>query len=394
MTGELLRVGPVIGRETMEQVKSRVEGYLSLANTDPVDHLSEYVGKQMIGDVQRWILEKYFASVAGGKINAGHGYDEDPISVQVVKELKEITGAKEVAIVPTGTGANLDLIASFCDANEGEMKFVACDSEHTVNTEGKMLQKAGIKKENMILMPSKSHDGIVLAEDLAQTIEKIDGKFIFQMAIPTNEGVVPTLEELKLLIDTVHNKGGYFLIDGARLTNALVNWGAELGILTELGVDGFTLGTSKKGGLAEVVCINNQEASAQLLSEAKSYGHVSSKESPLSLVTGVFLTTGLWRKEAESENIAATAFAEMIKAEGIIPEFTVGANSVFITLSKEEQEMLASDPDLGWIYSDYGADSNISRIAFTGFQSQESVMAVAKAVCGARNKDVLKESQV
>ena len=384
MSTQFLREARQIGRDTLTQVRSRLDEYLALASTTPNTHLSEYIGQQMIGGVQRYVLDSYLTQIAQGEINAGHGYDEDPISVQVVKELKELTGAKGVVIVPTGTAANLDLIASFCDANSGDMTFVACETEHTVNTEGSMLQKAGIKKENTLLIPSKSHDGIISPEDLAQRVEKIDGKFIFQMAIPTNEGVVPTITELQMLIDIVHRRGGYFLIDGARLANALVHWGASLNKLTEMGLDGFTLGTSKKGGLAEVVCINNPEAAAKLADEAKAYGHVSSKGSPLALVTGVFLATDLWRKEAESENRAATLFADIIQQEGLVPEFKVDANAVFITLSTEEQGRLANNPDLGMVYSDYGPNADISRISFIGFQTEESVRAAAEAVINAR----------
>ena len=380
-----------VGLGTVAEVKLTAARYFALAERDPNNHLSEYVGPQMLGGISRYFLDKYLAKIASGEINTGHGYNEDPISIQVTKELKKLTGSKAVAIVPTGTAANLDLIASFCDSNDEEMKFIACETEHSVNLEEKMLQKAGIKKENMKLMAF--HNGIVSVEDLSQATEEIDGKFIFQMAIPSSEGMVPSMKEFRLLIDVVHKKGGYFLVDGARLTNALVHWKVGLGVLTKLGVDGFTLGTSKKGGLAEVVCINDKQAATKLSEEAKSYGHTSSKESPLAFITGIFLTTDLWRKEAESENKSATLFADILKGNGISPEFEVDSNTVFITLSKKEQERLTGDNSeeeqeqltdenfkLGMLYHDYGPGANISRIMFIGFQSEESVRKAAEVV--------------
>ncbi len=375
------------GKDVIHQVKFCLDGYLKLASADvSVNHLSEYVGPQMLGSFSRYVLDKYLAKVSTGDINSGHGYDEDPITQQVVKEIVNLTEARDAVIVPTGTAANLDLIASFVNSRNYKeaLKLVACETEHTVVLEGEMLRKAGVKEGDLVLIPSRKNNGIIDPADLEATVGTLEGEFIFQMAIPSNEGVVPSLDQVKELISIVKNRKGLFLIDGARLANALVNWGEGLDILTKIGVDGFTLGTSKKGGLAEVVCISDEFAAKRLHDEAKAFGHISSKGSPLSLVTGIFLTTNLWQVEAESENRSATRFSEILSGIGIASEFAVGANSVFIKLTDKEKQELEANPNFGTVYSDYGSEKNITRVVFTGLQIPDRVLSAAAALAMAK----------
>ena len=384
-TSELRRAGGLV----IKEVRERLDHYLSLAAATNEEaatpHLSEYVGLQMLGAFSRYALDRYFSGLASGRISAGHGYDEDPISQEVVGEVAKLTGTKRAVIVPTGTAANLDLISSFVVSRggPGSLKFLACESEHTVALEGGVLQKAGVRKEDLVLLPSRRNDGIVNLDDLKKAVATLDGGFIFQMALPSNEGVTPSLEEIKKLLAAVKEKKGLFLVDGARLPNALAYLKADLNLLTEIGVDGFTLGTSKKGGLAEMVCIADEAAAKQLPIEAKSFGHISSKGSPLALVSGLFLTTTLWKREAQSENDAAARFAKIISEIGINPEFPPGGNSVFLKLQKGEIEELKKTPSFGAVYDDYGPN-RIARVVFLGFQPPEVVLSAAAALAEAR----------
>lgn len=373
------------GRDVIGQARASVDRYLALANDKPNPHQSEYVGPQMLGGLQRYALDRYFSAVASGSVNAEHGYDEDPITQQVIKETKELTGTEAVVLVPTGTAANLDLVSSFTSVRkkDGPVKYIASSSAHTFIFEGDMLQKAGIREEDCVKIPPRDN-GVPLIEDIKKSIEG-ENNFIFHITIPSDEGVVPPLTEIREMIELVHERGGAFLVDGARLTNALVHWNADLGILNELGVDGFTLGTSKKGGLAEAVCVSEPTAAEILPNEAKSFGHISSKSSPLAIATGLFLTTDLWRVEAESENTAASRFAEISTAIGIKPEFPVNANGVFIKLTEEEREELKLNPNFGETYADYGPDTNVSRILFTGLRPPEYVLSAAAALAIVRN---------
>jgi threonine aldolase len=375
-----------IGRDTLGQVKDKVDEYLSLAGeasgAAPNPHRSEYVGEGMASAITRYTMDRYLGEVAAGRLNTEHGYDEDTISTTVMRELREKTGTEQVVLVPTGTAANLDLVASFVDAAEdpSKIKFFACTSEHTVNYEAKMLRKAGIVEENISLLPPRVEgDGLMDPATLEASLPR-EGEFIFQIAIPTGEGVVPPVEDFKTMVALVKERGGKFLLDGARLTNALAHWELDLGDLKELGVDGFTLGTSKKGGLAEVVGIYDQKAAALLPEEAKSYGHTHSKTAPLALVTGAYLNTNLWRTEAKSENDSAKAFASLASEMGLEPQFSVDANMVFLKLSPEILKALEANPAFGGVYDDYGQDHNISRLVFTGFKPAESIRAAADAL--------------
>lgn len=219
-----------VGRSVLQEIRSKLNGYLTLAEIAPKtgSHLSEYTGHQMLGAITRYVLDQYFASMASGKIDAEHGYDDNMITYEIKSELRKAMRAAQVEIVPTGTAANLCLISSFTSAYGQELKFIACETEHTIILEGGMLQKAGIQQHNIIRFPARNRgDGIIDLEIIKQVLPK-NGKFIFQMAIPSNEGVVPTIDELHTMIRLVKNHGGIFLVDGARITNALVHWGKDL----------------------------------------------------------------------------------------------------------------------------------------------------------------------
>ena len=53
---------------------------------------------------------------------------------------------------------------------------------------------------------------------------------------------------------------------------------------------------------------------------------------------------------------------------------------VFIKLPPDVLEQLATHPQFGGVYSDYGRDEDISRIVFTGFQTPESLSAMISAL--------------
>jgi threonine aldolase len=387
-----------MGRDTLREVNATSKRYLAIAATASRDvpnrHMSEYVGPQMLGTTTRAVMDRYAELLASGEINAQHGYDEDELTQTVVSELRKRTGAEGIILTLTGTAANLDLIASFVSATPAherpDLQFVACETEHTLVHEGDMLAKAGIEAENMVLLPSRDKgDGFIDPIALAQALEKLQPGFIFQMAVPSNEGVVPPLAEFRAMVELVKSHRGRFLLDGARLANALAYWDLELEDLKKLGIDGFTLGTSKKGGLAEVVGIFDPAAAQLLHHEAKSFGHISSKTAPLALVTGVFLNTNLWKAEASSENAQAQAFAQALHEMGITPHFEVCSNMVFIQLPSEVLQALEAHPEFGVVYSDYGPDENVSRIVFTGFQPPEAIDQMVEVLTDVIHRDEL-----
>lgn len=382
-----------IDESVRDEVRSKADAYLQLLTTKTnVTALSEYVGPQMLGTLARYALDKYFAALAKGEINAEHGYDEDPLTKKVVAEIEKATETKKAVLVPSGTAANLSLITSFVDAYTQDgipPSFIVWSEEHTVNTEGKMLSRTGLRDENIRKVPVRKHDGILEADDLQGTIEMMTRPFIVQMAIPTIMGVVPSMESVRKLADLIHSRKGKLLIDGARLTNALAHWGQGLDCLSKLGVDGFTLGSSKKGEVVETVCINDQKAADKLWDAAKSFGHISSKTSPLAYVTGLFFTTDWWKDEARSENDAATKFASLIGKSGINPVFRVDTNVVFVSMSKTEEEKLAKDARFGLVYNDYHphgpqVDPNVGRVTFTGYLPEDVVNDRAQALIEAK----------
>ncbi len=389
-----------LGLRDVQNFSTFIDELIDLARKNEqlpnVYHLSEYVGAHMLNPLLAAALNRYLRLIGSGEMHAGHGYDENTL-VEVVKEkIKTLIGFKEFTFSITGTGANLILLSSIVSAyfpDSDTVQFVACDTEHTVALEGDMLRKTGIRQKNYKLFPSRNEgDGLITPRELEDFLKREniqDRNFIFQMAIPTNMGVVPSLEELNELVVIVKNHGGKFLIDGARLTNALVYWNINLQKLQELGVDGLTLGTSKKGGITEVVGVFDENAAKTLLQEAKAFGHIYSKMTPHAFVTAAFLCTNFWEKEALSENKSAALFAKYMNALDIPVEYKVCTNMVFIKISEDVFSTLRKSPTFGEIYKDYGPNKDIGRIIFSGFESHEKILAAAKALAQAMGKDPL-----
>jgi threonine aldolase len=376
-----------VGLPVLKQVNDTINRYLQVAEAasaeKPNPRMSEYAGPQALNTLLVVALGRLSESVAGRRTNMSYAHGHDKLSVQVEEDLKKLLDAEGVSFVTSGTAANLILISSFVGSAEDPeaVQFVAREAEHSIVNEGNMLRKAGVRKENTVLLPEReTPDGTIDPETLSQALEGIDGQFIFQMAIPSNEGRVPSLEELKVLVDIVKAKGGSFLVDGARIMNALVHWGIGLDEVKDLGIDGISLGTSKKGGLAELVTIFDKQAATLLADETKSFGHASSKNASLALVTGVMLTTDLWKAEAESENQSAQIFVEAAYGMGLEPYYEVNANLVFMRIPLPVVASLVAHPSFGEVYSDYGTEGDVTRLVFTGFESPESLASMIDAL--------------
>lgn len=382
-----------MGKPVLAQVNTAIERYLKVAEESSADkpnpRMSEYAGPQALNSLLAVALQRLSERVANRRINMSYAHDHDALSVQVKEDLKQLLGAEDISFVISGTGANLVLISSFVNSAENPeaIRLIAREAEHSIVNEGDMLRNAGIRKENIIKLPEKATpDGTIDPETLSQALEGIDGPFIFQMAIPSNEGRVPSLEELKVLVDIVKAQGGSFLVDGARIMNALVHWGIGLDEVKDLGIDGISLGTSKKGGLAELVTIFDKQAAALLAHETKSFGHASSKNASLALVTGVMLTTDLWKAEAESENQSAQIFVEAAHDMGLEPYYEVNSNLVFMRIPMPVVNTLVTHPSFGEVFSDYGTEEDVTRLVFTGFESPESLASLIEALREAMGK--------
>lgn len=386
---ELLRLDSKLIKEVNARINLYLQAAQDASEENPNPHMSEYAGPQSLNTLLEIALRRLSDKVAQGTINMSFAYDHDALSTTIKDEVKELLGAENIAFVTSGTAANLLLISSVVSAAEDPdaITFIARESEHTLTEEKNMVRKAGVRLENIKKLPDKTiNDGYIDPLVLSQTLESIEGPFIFQMSIPSNEGVVPSLDELRKLIEIVKQKGGTFLVDGARIMNALVFWGVGLDEVKDLGIDGISIGTSKKGGLAEVVALYHPDAAGVLETEAKSYGHASSKNASLAYVSGIMLTTDLWKAEAESENKSAQIFAEAAREMGLEPYYAVCSNMVFMDIPMPVVESLKQHPTFGAVYSDYGVEGTVSRIVFTGFESPKTQDDMIRAFKAAMQK--------
>jgi len=142
---------------------------------------------------------------------------------------------------------------------------------------------------------------------------------VVSITCPTDFGTVYTVDEVSALATLAHGQGLKMHLDGARLANALVALGAAPHeLLTDAGVDAFSLGAIKNGamGTDAIVCFD-PAVSEQLVYRLKRSGHVASKMRYQSAQLIAYLTGDLWLRLAARSNEAMAQLSGGLRDLGV-----------------------------------------------------------------------------
>ena len=286
-------------------------------------------------------------------------YGDDEVTARLENLIWETFGPQaSIYLVFNGTGANVLCIDAMCRSHEA----VVCAETAHINVDecGAPQRVVGCR-----LLTVDTPDG-KLTPELVKTrlhgfgFEHHSQPKAISISQPTELGTLYTLEEIKSLADLAHSYDMYLHVDGARLANAAVALGCTFKeMTTDLGVDALSFGGTKNGLLMGESCVLlNPSLDNDMLYRRKQMTQLGSKMRFMAAQMECYLTTGLWRRNAEHSNrMAQLLRQEVEKVEGVKIMYPVQVNSVFAQLPREVWKRLQGS----YFFYDWDEDADVVR---------------------------------
>ena len=291
------------------------------------------------------ISPEIMEAIASANVDHALAYGDDEYCEKAVQLLRQEFGAQaNVYFVFNGTGANVLNIDAMCRSHHA----VVCAETAHINVDecGAPQRIVGCR-----LLTVPTPDG-KLTPDLVKTqlhgfgFEHHSQPRAISITQPTELGTLYTLDEIRALADLAHSHDMYLHMDGARLANAAVALGCTFRqMTTDLGVDCLSFGGTKNGMMiGESAIILNPALDVELKYRRKQMAQLSSKMRFMAAQFEAYLSTGVWRRNAEHSNLMAQllyqSLREVPQAKVVYP---VQANSVFVQLPNKVWNALLDD---------------------------------------------------
>jgi threonine aldolase len=271
--------------------------------------------------------------------NHGHvvAYGDDPYTDAATAEFKRHFGEKCVVFfVFLGTGAN---VLGLKAAVEPFNAVICAESAHiNVDECGAPEAFTGCK-----LLSVATRDGKLSVKGIEKHMHGFGFEHHAQPKVvsitqPTELGTVYQIAEIREIAQYVHAHGMLLHMDGARLANAAVHLGVELGPMTrDAGVDILSFGGTKNGMMyGEAVVFFRPELAVNFKYTRKQGMQLASKMRFIAAQFKALLSNGLWAQNAARANQGAQRLASRIAAlSGIVITQRVQTNALFATLPQE-----------------------------------------------------------
>ena len=283
------------------------------------------------------ISPEILQAISDANVDHALAYGDDEWCARAEALFREHFGEQaRVYFVFNGTGANVLNIDAMCRSHEA----VVCAETAHINVDecGAPQRVVGCR-----LLTVDTPDG-KLTPELVKTrlhgfgFEHHSQPRAISISQPTELGTLYPLQEIRALADLAHEYNMYLHIDGARLANAAVALGCTFRqMTTDLGVDCLSFGGTKNGMLmGESVVLLNPALDVDMKYRRKQMTQLSSKMRFTAAQFEAYLSTGIWRRNAENSNrMAQLLFGELQGIAGVRVMYPVQVNSVFAQLPSE-----------------------------------------------------------
>ena len=291
------------------------------------------------------ISPEILKAIADANVDHALAYGDDEYCSRVEDLFRSYFGNQaQVYFVFNGTGSNVLSIDTLCRSHHA----VVCAESAHINVDecGAPQRIVGCK-----LLTVPTPDG-KLTPELVKTqlhgfgFEHHSQPRAISITQSTELGTLYTLEEIKALADLAHSYNMYLHVDGARLANAAVALGCTFKeMTTDLGVDILSFGGTKNGMMmGESVVVLNPTLDVELKYRRKQMSQLCSKMRFIAAQYEAYLTTGLWRRNAEHSNHMAQLLYNAVKdIPQVEVQYPVQVNSVFVKLPHDVWTGLQQD---------------------------------------------------
>ena len=304
------------------------------------------------------ISREILTAIGGANEDHALAYGDDEWCARTEGIFCETFGPEaKVYFVFNGTGANVLCIDAMCRSHEA----VVCAETAHINVDecGAPQRVVGCR-----LLTVETADG-KLTPELVRTrlhgfgFEHHSQPKAISISQPTELGTLYSLEEIRALADLAHSYNMYLHMDGARLANAAVALGKSFKeMTTEVGVDCLSFGGTKNGMLMGESCvILNRVLDVEMKYRRKQMTQLCSKMRFIAAQFEAYLTTGLWRRNAEHSNAMAQLLQKEVKKLGVRVMYPVQVNSVFVQLPADIWHALQKE----YFFYDWDEAQNVVR---------------------------------
>ncbi len=274
--------------------------------------------------------------------NEGHmpSYGTDPISEKAISYFRKHFGQQsEVFFVFNGTACNVLSLQFLMRRHES----VLC----SINSHLHQDECAAPEFFAGKLRTIAAVEGKMKLTDLQEAlIRKGDQHFsqvrVVSLTQPTELGTCYSLNEIKTIVEWAHSQNLYVHMDGARITNALVNLKCSFKeMTTDLGVDVVSFGGTKNGlMMGEAIVVLNPKLASRAKHELKyirkQSAQLPSKTRFIAAQFCEYFENELYLKIAtHSTSMAERLFQGLQKIEKIKITSQRQSNAVFVIFPKE-----------------------------------------------------------
>ena len=312
--------------------------------------------------------------------NQGHAtaYGEDRWTERANRVFRDLFGRRaEVFFVYNGTGANVIGMQAVLSSHHG----VICTGASHINYDecGATENYIGSK-----LLPVAASDGRMKPDQIlpflsARGVVHHSQPKVVSLTQATECGTVYDSDSVREIAKICHKNDMYLHMDGARISNAAVALGLELGDITgRLGVDILSLGGTKNGVMfGEAIVVWRPELAENLRYIRKQGMQLASKMRFISAQFATLFGTDLWRENALHANELAQALATRLHdVPGVEIAYPVEANGVFARFPRAAIARIQNEI----FFYVWDPEADIVRLMLSFDSTMEDVEALVAAV--------------
>ncbi len=278
-------------------------------------------------------------------MDATPGYGKDEYCERARERIRELCACPEadVHFLVGGTQTNQTVIAAALRPYQGVL---SADSGHIQTHETGAIEATGHR-----VMALPTPDGKLRASQIEQAVRAHFGDSnaehtvqpgMVYISLPTENGGLYTLEELKEISETCHKAGLYLYLDGARLGYGLA--AAQDGLcLRDLAAlcDAFYIGGTKQGALfGEALVLTAPALKKDFRYHIKQRGGMLAKGRLLGVQFLALLEDGAYFAYSRNAMERARELAEGLKERGVSLLYPQETNQLFPILTKAQAEAL------------------------------------------------------